>query len=69
MRFADPAYADTIANRYLDLALAHGTTSMCTYATIHPASVDAFFTAARNPQPARLCRQDLHGPQRPRRPM
>jgi guanine deaminase len=46
MRFADPAYASEIANRYLDLALAHGTTSMCTYATIHPASVDAFFTAA-----------------------
>ena len=47
MRFADPAYAAEIANRYLDLALAHGTTSMCTYATIHPASVDAFFTAAQ----------------------
>lgn len=47
MRFADPAYAAEIADRYLDLALAHGTTSMCTYATIHPASVDAFFTAAQ----------------------
>ncbi len=47
MRFADPTYADQIANRYLDLALAHGTTSMCTYATIHPTSVDAFFSAAR----------------------
>lgn len=47
MRFADPAYATEIANRYLDLALAHGTTTMCTYATIHPTSVDAFFTAAR----------------------
>ena len=47
MRFADPGYAEDIAKRYLDLALAHGTTSMCTYATIHPASVDAFFTAAQ----------------------
>ena len=47
MRFADPAYATTIAERYFDLALAHGTTSMCSYATIHPTSVDAFFTAAR----------------------
>jgi len=46
MRFADPAYADMIANRYLDLATAHGTTTVCTYATIHPASVDAIFTAA-----------------------
>ncbi len=47
-RFADPAYATDIAGRYMDLALAHGTTSMCSYATIHPTSVDAFFTAARN---------------------
>lgn len=48
MRFSDPAYATEIANRYLDLALSHGTTTMCTYATIHPASVDAFFTAAQS---------------------
>lgn len=47
MRFADSAYAGEIANRYLDLALAHGTTSVCSYATIHPASVDAIFTAAQ----------------------
>ncbi len=47
MRFADPAYADMIANRYLDLATAHGTTTVCTYSTIHPASVDAIFTAAQ----------------------
>lgn len=47
MRFADPAYAEVIANRYLDLATAHGTTTVCTYATIHPASVDAIFTAAQ----------------------
>jgi guanine deaminase len=47
MRFADRTYADEVANRYFDLALAHGTTSMCSYATIHPESVDAFFTAAQ----------------------
>ena len=47
MRFGDAAYADEVANRYLDLALSHGTTSMCSYATIHPQSVDAFFTAAQ----------------------
>ncbi len=47
MRFADPAYAQTIANRYLDLTLANGTTSFCTYTTIHPASTDAIFTAAQ----------------------
>jgi guanine deaminase len=47
MRFGDPAYAAEIAARYLDLTLAHGTTTVCSYATIHPASVDAFFTAAQ----------------------
>ena len=46
MRFADPAYATEVAGRYLDLVLAHGTTTVCSYATIHPASVDAFFAAA-----------------------
>jgi guanine deaminase len=33
-----------IAARYLDLTLAHGTTTVCSYCTIHPASVDAIFT-------------------------
>lgn len=48
MRFSDPAYAQEIANRYLDLVLARGTTTVSTYATIHPASVDAIFTAAQS---------------------
>jgi len=47
MRFADPAYAADIANRYFDLTLANGTTTTCTYCTIHPESVDAFFNAAQ----------------------
>ena len=47
MRFADPDYARQIAARYFDLALSHGTTTMCSYATIHPASVEAFFEAAQ----------------------
>ncbi|MDB6454921.1 guanine deaminase [Falsirhodobacter sp. 20TX0035] len=46
MRFGDPAYARDIADRYLDLTLANGTTTVCSYATIHPESVDAFFAAA-----------------------
>ena len=46
MRFADPAYAAEIAGRYLDLLLAHGTTTVCSYCTIHPVSVEAFFAAA-----------------------
>jgi len=47
MRFANPAYATEIAGRYFDLTMANGTTSVCSYATIHPESVDAFFTTAR----------------------
>ena len=47
MRFADPAYATEIAGRYLDLVLANGTTSVVSYCTIHPASVDAIFEAAQ----------------------
>ncbi len=46
-RLADPAYAEAIAETYMDLALAHGTTTMCSFCTIHPASVDAFFAAAQ----------------------
>ncbi len=46
-RFGDAGYAAQVAERYMDLALAHGTTTMCSYATIHPESVDAFFMAAQ----------------------
>jgi guanine deaminase len=45
-RFADPAHAAAIARLYLDLVLAEGTTTVCSYGTIHPASVDAFFAEA-----------------------
>ncbi|WP_027244307.1 guanine deaminase [Leisingera daeponensis] len=47
MRFADRGYADEIAGRYLDLTTAHGTTTVCSYCTIHPESADAFFAAAQ----------------------
>jgi len=45
-RFGDKSYADEIANRTLDLALAHGTTTLASFCTIHVESVDAFFEAA-----------------------
>ena len=38
MRLSDPEYASQIASRYLDLTLSHGTTTMCSYATIAPVS-------------------------------
>lgn len=47
MRFADPDFARETSARYLDLITAHGTTTVCSYTTVHPASVDAFFEAAQ----------------------
>ena len=46
MRFGDPDYAAQIAARYLDLTTAHGTTTMCSFTTIHPGSCEAFFAEA-----------------------
>jgi guanine deaminase len=48
MRFSDAAYAAEIAALYFDLALANGTTTSVSYCTIHPESVEAFFTEARS---------------------
>ncbi|MBI1416325.1 MAG: guanine deaminase [Limimaricola sp.] len=45
-RFGDPAHARKVAETTLDLALAHGTTTLTSFCTIHPGSVDAFFEAA-----------------------
>ena len=47
MRFADPAYAAEIAARYFDLTLSNGTTTVASYCTIHPESVDAYFDEAQ----------------------
>ncbi len=46
MRFSNLSYAEEVANRYFDLTVSNGTTSVCSYCTIHPESVDALFTAA-----------------------
>ena len=46
MRFSNPVYAEEVANRYLDLLISNGTTTVCSYCTIHPESVDALFRAA-----------------------
>lgn len=45
-KFGDPEYAADIAARYLDLTTDAGTTTVCSFATIHPESVDAFFSEA-----------------------
>ena len=45
-KFGSPEYASGIARRYLELLIANGTTTVCTYCTSHPESVDAFFAEA-----------------------
>lgn len=45
-KFGDSAYARAVADRTLDLALAHGTTTLTSFCTIHSESVEAFFDAA-----------------------
>ncbi len=48
MRFHDPEFAGTIARTFFDLSLANGTTTVASYCTIHPESVDAFFGEAKS---------------------
>ena len=47
LRFADTEHARETAAFFLDALLAHGTTTALVFATVHPGSVDAFFTEAR----------------------
>ncbi|SPF77300.1 Guanine deaminase [Aliiroseovarius pelagivivens] len=46
-RFGDASHATQIAETYFDLVTAAGTTTTVSYCTIHPESVDAYFTAAQ----------------------
>jgi guanine deaminase len=48
MRFADPEYARAQAKTFFDLSLGHGTTTTASFCTIHPESVDAFFSEAQS---------------------
>jgi len=45
-RFADPAEALAGAERFLDLLLAHGTTTAVVFATVHKLSAEALFAGA-----------------------
>ncbi|KON80176.1 guanine deaminase [Azoarcus sp. PA01] len=46
-RFADPAHAAAVAEFFCDELLRNGTTTAMAFATVHPASVNALFAAAR----------------------
>jgi guanine deaminase len=45
--FADPAHAESVAGFFCKQLLRNGTTTAMVFATVHPASVDAIFGAAR----------------------
>ncbi|MCP8896598.1 guanine deaminase [Shinella daejeonensis] len=45
-RFQDPGHAALVAGRFMDELLANGTTTAAAYCSVHPQSVDAYFTAA-----------------------
>ncbi|HUF88003.1 MAG TPA: guanine deaminase [Thermohalobaculum sp.] len=45
-RFGDPAYAREAARVFFDEALRHGVTTVSSFCTVHPESVDAFFAEA-----------------------
>ncbi|BFM06479.1 guanine deaminase [Halioxenophilus aromaticivorans] len=47
MRFAQREYADAAAALFLQQLLAGGTTTAMVYCTVHPQSVEAFFTASQ----------------------
>ena len=46
IKFADRAHADAMATFFLDRLLENGTTTAAVFCTVHPQSVDAFFSAS-----------------------
>jgi len=64
-RFADPAHAAEVARFFLDELARNGVTTALTFATSHPASVDAFFEEAQRRQLRMISGkvlQDRHSP-------
>lgn len=45
--FSEPDHAKREADRFLDLLLAHGTTTAMVYTSVYPGSTDAFFESAQ----------------------
>lgn len=46
-KFADPAYCNDVAQVFLNELLRNGTTTALVFGSVHPQSVDAFFSAAQ----------------------
>jgi guanine deaminase len=65
-QFADPAHARGVASFFLDELMRHGVTTALTFATAHPASVDAFMLEAQARQLRMITGkvlQDRHSPE------
>ena len=53
-KFSDSDYARSVAERFLDELLRHGTTTALVFTTVFPQSTEAFFEAAHNIRKRRL---------------
>jgi guanine deaminase len=65
LAFAERAHADAAAEFFLDRVLENGTTTAAVFCTVHPQSVDAFFTASEARglgMIAGKCLMDRHAP-------
>ena len=54
-QFNDPKYASKIATFFLDQLIANGTTTALVFGTVHPQSVDAFFSEAQSRNLRMIC--------------
>ena len=66
LAFAERAHADAAAEFFLDRVLENGTTTAAVFCTVHPQSVDAFFTASEARglgMIAGKCLMDRHAPE------
>lgn len=55
LQFDDPKHAKKIAKFFLDQLLSNGTTTALVFGTVHPQSVDAFFTEAQERKLRMIC--------------
>lgn len=65
LQFDDPEHAKKIAQFFLDQLLSNGTTTALVFGTVHPQSVDAFFTEAQARKLRMICGKvmmDRHAP-------
>ena len=54
-KFSDPEYASQITRFFLDQLLTNGTTTAMVFGTVHPESVDAFFSDAKSRNLRMIC--------------